>query len=167
MRRGAGEPVVANWCLVARPAADRSVEGHLLHQDLALEDVPFGEADGALKVERGHDLAPHDLVAEVRRKLGDGVDDQVTELLLDVVPAAVLWRQLMWRVLHEGRGDVLPWRSHRWVDQRWDQHVEEWALARVTVLRIVVCALHVIRAWRDADGAQQVAVPWRGRREGW
>ena len=73
----------------------------------------------------------------------------------------------MRRVLHERRGDVLPWRGHRWVDQRWNQHVEEWALARVAVLRIVVGALHIVRAWRNAHGTQQVAVPWRGRREGW
>ena len=160
---GAGEPVVLDRRLVARPAAHWTVERHLLHQDLTLEDVPFGQANRSLKVERRHDLTANDLVAEVRRKFGDGVHHKVTEALLDVVPGAVLWCQLMWRVLHEGGGDVFPRRCHGWVHQRWDQHVQEWTVARVPVLCVVVRLLHVIGARGDAHRSHEVAVAfWRG-----
>ena len=159
---GAGEPVVLDRRLVARPTADWTVERHLLHQDLTLEDVPFGQANRSLKVERRHDLTANNLVAEVRRKFGDGVHHKVAEALLDVVPRAVLWRQLMRRVLHECGGDVFPRRCHGWVHQCWDQHVQEWTVARMSVLCVVVRLLHVIGARGDAHRSHEVAVP-RGR----
>ena len=56
----------------------------------ALEDVALGQSEFALEVERCQDLPVQDDVADVRRVLGDRVDDRVAEgFALDVQAGAL------------------------------------------------------------------------------
>ncbi len=73
-----------------RPAGRGTEEEQLLERQLALEDVAFGEPPLALEVEGRQDLAVQDDVLDVRRVLGDGVDDGVAERLLDARPRCPL-----------------------------------------------------------------------------
>ncbi len=108
--------------LVARPAGRRTQEEQLLERQLALEDVPFRQPELALDVERRQHLPVQDDVADVRRVLGDRVDDGVAERLALLVPRGRL--QFVRRVLHEAREDVLARRRHRRIGERRNHHVD-------------------------------------------
>ena len=71
----------------AQPGAGPQEE-ELLERQLALEDVALGEAEVALDVERRQDLPVEDQALQVRRVLGDRVDDGVAERLALLVPVA-------------------------------------------------------------------------------
>ena len=86
MGRGSAHVEVADRRAVLRPARGGAEEEQLLERQLALEDVAFGQPELALEVERRQDLAVQDDVLDVRRVLGDGVDDGVAERLALVVP---------------------------------------------------------------------------------
>ena len=81
MRRRSAHVEVAHRRLVLRPARRRPQEEQLLERQLALEDVAFGQAEVALDVERRQHLPVQDDVLDVRRVLGDRVDDGVAERL--------------------------------------------------------------------------------------
>ena len=137
-------------------AGHRAVEEELLEAELALEDVALGQAEPALDVERGEDLAVEDDVADVRGDLGDPVDDGVAERLAVVVPGPEARVELVRGVLDEAADDVLAGRRHRRVDQGRDDHVDVRPLRPAAVLRVVVGALHVVDAGAEADRAAQV-----------
>ena len=92
--RRAAQPEVADRRPEARLAGHRPVEEELLERQLALEDVALGQARRPLDVERRLDLAVEDDVADVRRELGDPVDDRVAERLALVVPGPELGASL-------------------------------------------------------------------------
>ena len=71
-----------------RPSRNRPQEQQLLERQLALKDVAFAQPPLALEVERRHDLPVQDQRLEVRRVLGDRVDDRVAEPLALLVPRA-------------------------------------------------------------------------------
>src|SRR3989304_4703264 len=110
--RGAAQPEIADGRPEAGVAGHRSAEEELLESQLALEDVALGQADDALHVERRVHLAPDDDLPDVRRPLGDGVDDRVAEGFALVVPGAQARVQPVRRVLHEAADDVLAGRRH-------------------------------------------------------
>src|SRR4051794_12801320 len=66
-----------------RPRAEQLVESHL-----AVEDVAADQAEAALEIERGMDLAADHGFGEARRMRIDGRDDLVGGLVALVVPAA-------------------------------------------------------------------------------
>ena len=51
----------------------------------------------------------------------------------------------------------LPGKGNRRIGQRWNHHVNVWTRRELSVLRIVVGALHVLHAWRNGDCASQVS----------
>ena len=108
----------------------------------------------ALDVERREHLAAHDQAPDVRRALGDGVDDGVAERLALLVPGAL--GEVVRRVLHEAADDVLAGRRHARVDQRGDDHVDVRAAAEAAGLGVVVGLLHVVEDGAEADGAPKV-----------
>src|SRR6185369_12388492 len=81
MGRRAAQPEVPDRGSEASPAGDWPAEEELLKRELALEDVALGQARRPLDVERGLDVAMEDLRRQVRRELGDPVDDRVAERL--------------------------------------------------------------------------------------
>ena len=82
----AGEPQVLDRRPEPGVPGDRPVEEQLLEAQLALEDVALGQAHRPLDVERREDLAADDDVPDVRRELGDPVDDRVAERLAGCRP---------------------------------------------------------------------------------
>ena len=144
MRRRSAHPQVAHRRRVLRPPGHRAREEQLFERQLALEDIALGQPEVALEVERRQHLPVQDDVADVRRVLGDRVDDRVAERLALVVPGAR--RQLVRRVLHEAREDVLARRRDRRIGQRRDHHVHVRPPRELAVLRLVVGALHVVDA---------------------
>jgi hypothetical protein len=142
----------------------RTQEEQLLQRQLSLEDVAFRQAEVALDVERRQDLPVQDAIPDVRRVLGDRVHDRVAERLPVGVPAS-LFLQVIRRVLHEARHDVLPRWGDRRIGQARDDDVDI-RLARIaSVLRFVVRALHVFDARRDRHGATQMMAGSRQARE--
>src|SRR5262245_13106192 len=67
MRARAAEIEVAHGSAVARPARNRTHEEELLEHQVAVEDVPLGEAVGALEIEGGEHLPGLDRGRDVRR----------------------------------------------------------------------------------------------------
>ena len=111
VRGRAAHVEAAHGRAVAGPARHRPQEEELLERQLALEDVALGQAPLALEVERGQHLAVQDELLDVGRVLRDGVDHGVAERLALLVPRALA--QLVGRVLHEARQDVLAGRRDR------------------------------------------------------
>src|SRR5260370_35458603 len=79
MRGGAAHIKVADRGAVVGPTGDGAEEEKLFERKLALKNVALSEAEFALEMERGEDLAPDDDVFDVGRDLGDGVDDVVAD----------------------------------------------------------------------------------------
>ena len=73
--------IAADRRAVLRPVGHRPEEEQLLERELALEDVALGQADDALDVRRREHLAVEDRALQVRRVLGERVDDRVAERL--------------------------------------------------------------------------------------
>src|SRR5689334_19606873 len=156
MGRRPAQPQVADRRPEPGIARDGAVEEELLQRELALEDVAFGQPGGAFDVERGLDVAVEDDVVDVRRELGDPVDDRVAERLALVVPRAELRSELVRRVLDEAADDVLAGRRHRRVDERRDDHVDVGLAAEPVVLGVVVRLLHLLDGWAEADGTAEM-----------
>ena len=160
MRRRAAHVEVLDRRPVLGPSRHGPQEEELLESQLALEDVAFREPEVALEVERREDLPVLDDVLDVRRVLGDRVDDRVAEGLALLVPVAL---EVVGRVLHEARHDVLAGRSEGGVRQGRDDHVDVGTPGEAAVLGVVVGALHVLDRRRDRDRATQVR-PVAGQR---
>ena len=125
--------------------------------------LPSGQSPLALEVERRDDLTMQNDVPEIRRVLGERVDDGVAELLALLVPDAL--RQMIGRVLHEARHDVLTrWRDAG-IGERRDDDVDVGLPRKPSVLGRVVGALHVVDARGYRDGAAQVRAGARQRGE--
>ena len=108
MRGGAAHIKVVDGGTVVGPAGDGAKEKKLLERKLALENVALGEAEFALEIERGKDLAADDDVFDVGGIFGDGVDDVVAEGFFLIIPVA--FGELVGRVLHEAGENVFAGR---------------------------------------------------------
>src|SRR5436190_20361671 len=64
MRPGAAQVEAAHGGAVARPAGERPPEEELPQVEIAVEDVPFGQAEALLEIDRRHDVARHDRAPE-------------------------------------------------------------------------------------------------------
>ena len=105
-----------------RPSRHRPQEEELLQRELALEDVAFAQSELAFQIERRDYLAVQDDVFDIRRVLGNGVDHVVAKRFFLIVPVQA-GPQLVRRVLHEARHDVLSRRRDRRIGQRGNDHV--------------------------------------------
>ena len=74
MRRRSAHVEVPDRRAVLRPAGGGTEEEELFERELALEDVPLGEAEVAFDVERRQHLTVEDEVLDVRRVLRERVD---------------------------------------------------------------------------------------------
>src|SRR4029079_3517951 len=89
---------------VLRPAGRRPEEEHLRSEELAGEDIPLGEADGPLEVERRPDIEMQHEISEAREEAIQRPLHVVAEVLLLGVPVALA--KLVRGVLDEARQDV-------------------------------------------------------------
>src|SRR5262249_15184623 len=111
---GAAEVEAAHGGAVVGVAGDGTEEEELRRRHRSLEDVAAGEAEAALDVERGEDLAVEDGAAEVWGVLIHEGETAVGKGLLRVVPAAV--PEARGRVLDEEGHDVAAGRGDGGVD---------------------------------------------------
>src|SRR5450432_3453125 len=98
MRARAAEIESADRRAILRPAGYRAHEEELLEVELTVKDVAFGEAVGALEIERGEDLAGDDGAGDVGRVFGDLFYHTMAEQLAILVPVA--FTQTVGNVLH-------------------------------------------------------------------
>ena len=77
MRTRAAEIKVRDGGAVLRPAGNRTHEEKLIERKVAVENISFGKAVGALEIERGEDLAREDRIRNVGRVLGDLFHDAI------------------------------------------------------------------------------------------
>ena len=108
MSGGTAHIEVVDWGAVIGPAGDGAEEEKLLEGEFTLEDIALRQAEFALEIERGEDLAADDDFFDVGGVLGDGVDYRVAEGFFVIVPGAL--REFVWSVLHEAGEDVLARR---------------------------------------------------------
>src|SRR5205807_1592378 len=138
-----------------RKTRSRTQEEKLLQRKLALKDVALAESEVALQIQRGQYLFVQDDVLDVGRILADGVNHIVAKGLALLVPVQS-GPQLVRRILHKARENMLAGRRYRWIGQRRNHHVNVWTPGKVTVLRVVVGPLHVLNAGRDGYSAAQM-----------
>ena len=91
---------------VVRMAEHRAGREHLPEIERTVKNVAADEAEGALEIERRHDLPPEHRTLEVRRMAVDRRDHQVGDRLAMVVPRSI--RQFRRDVLAEQARDMLP-----------------------------------------------------------
>ena len=108
--------------------------------------LPSDRPNVSLDVERRQHLLVQDEVADVRarapRSCRCTVSPKASALRRPTCRAV---GQLVRRVLHEARHDVLARRRHGRVDQRRDDHVDVRPAREVPVLGVVVGLLHVVQ----------------------
>src|SRR5439155_14663937 len=114
----------------------------------------LGQTELALQVERRQHLPVQDDLADVRRVLRERVDDGVAKRVALPVPRPGF--ELVRRVLHETRQDVLARRRYGRIGERRNHHVDVRPPREFAVLRLIVGALHVVDAWRNRVRAAQV-----------
>src|SRR5437870_12994431 len=160
MGRRSAHVAVLNRGAELRPARYRAQEEKLLEREFSLEDVAFTQPPLALEVERRDNLLVKNYVFDVRRVLGNCVDNVIAERFFLIVPIQT-GSQLIGRVLHEARKNMLAWRSHRRIGQRRDDHVDVRAAGEIAVLGVVVSLLHIFHAGRNRNRAAQMRA-WSG-----
>src|SRR5215204_463890 len=101
MRRRTAHVKVFDRRAILRPARCGSQEEELLERQFALENVSLRQSKLAFEIERRQHLSIANQALDVRRVLGNRVDDRITKLLALLVPASFL--QVVRRVLHEAR----------------------------------------------------------------
>src|SRR5258708_34580671 len=122
MRGGTAHIKVADGGAVVGPAGDGTEEEELFEGKLALENVALREAEFALEIERGENLAADDDVLDVGRVLGDGVDDVVAEGCFLIVPSAL--GEFVGRVLYEAGEHVFAGRRDAGIGDAGNDHVD-------------------------------------------
>src|SRR5690348_4570192 len=130
-------------------------EEKLLQRELALKDVSFAEPEFSLQIKRRENLFVDDDVFYIRRVLGQSINHVVAERLALFVPVQPR-PQLVGRVLNKARHDVLARRRDGRIGQRWNDDIDIRTAREVTVLGVVISALHVFHTWRDRNCATQM-----------
>src|ERR1700680_2213289 len=142
MRGGAAHIEIVDRGAVVGPAGNGGEEEKLFQGELALEDVALRQAEFALEIKWGEDLAADDDFLYVGGVLGDGVDYGVAEGFFVIVPGAL--GEFVRRVLHETGHDVLAWRRDAGVGEAGNDHVDVGLAGVMTVLGVVVGTFHVL-----------------------
>ena len=151
MRAGGAVVVAGQRRAEVRPLRRGAQEEELVKQQLAVKDVAAGDTGGVLDVLRRDHLHADDGAPDVRRMPLDRGDDRLAECVaLGAVPAAL---DVVGRVLHEARHDVVAGRRHVTIDHRGEDRIDVGALREASVLRVVVGALDVVDARAERDRA--------------
>src|SRR5215469_14101556 len=108
MRSRATHIEVVDRRAVICPTGNGPQEEKLFKRKLPLKDISLGEAEFTLQVERRKHLFADDDVLDVRRALGNRINDIVGESFSLLIPIAI--GEFVWRVLHEAGKNVLPRR---------------------------------------------------------
>src|SRR5260370_5202434 len=154
MRARAAHIKVMDGSAIVGPSGYGAKKKELLERKLALKNIALGEAEFALEVERGQDLAADDDVFDVGRVFGDGVDDIFAEGFLMIVPRA--FGKFVRRVLHEAGEHVFAGRGDAGIRDTGDDYVDVGPARKVAVLGVVVSALHVVHAGRNGNCAAKM-----------
>src|SRR5579875_3982003 len=147
--------------LVARPAGYRSEGEHLIRRNLAMEDVAAGDADVLFDVRRSENLHVLDGVPDVRRVLGEGVDDVLADLVATAGP--ITFGQIVGSVLHEEGHRVFPLRSQPIFGRALNVAVHEWSSRWLPKLSIVGRPFQVVDRGIDDDAAGVLRTNLRSR----
>src|ERR1700677_1092744 len=139
---------------VTGPARGRTQEEELLERQLTLKNISFGQAGGALDVERSDELLTDDQTFQIRGVLRNGIDDGVAEGFALLVPGA--GREFVRRVLHEAGQDVFSGRRDGWISERGDDHVDVGTAGKFAVLGLIIGAFHIFHGRRNGNGAAQM-----------
>ena len=81
----------------------------MFQRQFALKNISFRQSKLAFEIERRQDLSMQDDVFDVRRVLGNRINDGIAKFFSFVVPISFL--QIVRSVLHEARHHVLARRS--------------------------------------------------------
>ena len=110
MRRRPAHIKVFYRCFVVRPTRHRPQKEKLLQRKFALKNISLCQTKFSFQVQRRQHLPPHNNFLDVRYMLADRIDNVVPKrFTLLIVPGTL--SQLVRRVLHEARHNVLPgWR---------------------------------------------------------
>ena len=119
---------------------------------LALEDIALGQPDLVLDIPGRAGLDMEDQLAEARCVFLDGVQHILLEGGLALRTPGPLG-QLVGRVLHEDRHEMLAGRGHGRIDRGGDHDVEEGPLRPGAVFVIVEGVLDIVEVAADIDGA--------------
>src|SRR6266581_1306130 len=115
-----------------------------------VEDVPAGQAEVALEVERREYLAREDARLEIRRVAVHRFDDGVGGCFSRIVPAAAAGERRVEVLAEEARDVFSSWRKTR-VDGARDQHLHDGLAGETGGAGVEVGALHVAKRRRDDD----------------
>ena len=93
MRRRTAQVEILNRRAEHRPARHRTQKEQLLQRELTLENIALAQSPFPFQIERRDHLAMQNDVLDIRRVLGNGVDDGVAELFFLRIPVQS-WRSL-------------------------------------------------------------------------
>ena len=82
---------------------------------------------------------------------GSVVDDRIAEGLATLGPVRRALLDVVGRVLHEAADDMLAWRRHGRINQRWDDHVDIGPLREIAILGLVVSFFEVPNTRCDSN----------------
>jgi alkanesulfonate monooxygenase SsuD/methylene tetrahydromethanopterin reductase-like flavin-dependent oxidoreductase (luciferase family) len=135
----------------------------------AVKDVAADEAEGALQIERAHDLPARAPTFEVRRVAVDRLDHQVGDLFAAIVPGFSVG-QVRRDMLAEQARDMLALRRERVVERRRITTSTTGFSTSHAGARIEISLLHIAQARRDDDSGRvmfgEVACPGRQEKSG-
>ena len=135
MGTGSTLVVVADGGSELRPSRCGSLNKELVESQLSLKYVALGETELLLALPWRQNLPMKNQVFDVGRKLAEGVDDGIAEVLALVFPVASF--EFVAGVLDEQRQHVLARRSHRGVAHRGHHRVAlDLAVAPIDFIRV-------------------------------
>src|ERR1051326_6125144 len=156
-RMGAGTTHVKSRdrCPVLTRAQNWTCGPQLVERHAAVHDIAINESERALQIERRQRRFADNRIAEIRRVLGDGIDNQPRGVLLYVIPVAAIW-QLRREVLAKQHAHMLSGRCKTVVEHTWDKEFHNRFAGPTLCLCIEIGAVHVVERWRDDDAAAEM-----------
>ncbi len=88
MGRRAAHPEIADRRGVLRPTRDRPHEEQLVEGELPVKNIPLGQAEVALQIERRHHLPMQNALPDIGRVVGQRIDDRIADWFARLVPVA-------------------------------------------------------------------------------
>ena len=149
MDAGAAQVEAADRRAVAGPAGDGAAEEELAQVQVAVKDVPLGQAEARFQIDRRQDVARDDRCLEAGRDFLDGVGDAVGQVLPLGRPVSLL--EMIGGVLHERRQDGAAGRRQGRVDVGRDDAVDVRLRGGPAVLALVPGALVVLESVADGE----------------
>src|ERR1700679_3231589 len=123
---------------------------HLVQAQGAVKDVAADQPEGALEIERAHDLPPEHRGLEIGRMTVDEIDHDIGYLLPMIVPGCPVG-QLRRDVLAEQARHVLSRGREAVVQGRGYEHLDDGLLRPAAGLGIEIRLFHVGKAGRHDD----------------